>query len=580
VGALADTEVTLVTQEGFEPSLPTVKAQFRVVAPTDSTVSFGDHPRLVLVDARLDEPERWIAAAREQGATVVALVLTNPTGAMVSVADRSGADAVLVQPLDTVAMGRLISVFAASGVAPVPAPSARLPETVVGESPAMTEVFRLAALAAPTDSSVVIHGETGTGKEVVARMLHRFSPRRDKPFVAVNCAALSETLLESELFGHERGSFTGAANRRKGRFELADGGTLFLDEVGDLPPSVQVSLLRVLQEHSFERVGGTESVGVDVRVIAATHRDLSEEVRRGRFRPDLFYRLQVLTLHVPPLRERRSDVLALWAHFLEAGAEEAGRPVPETSAPVERLLLRHDWPGNVREVSNAVQHVLTMSSAVRILPADLPPPLHADHPETEVGQLAGLTLHEVERLAILQTYEALRTVKATARALAISERKIHYRLKEYREELATYEVTQDGAETERSGGVRVLLAEDDDELRWALSDFLRSEGYDVIAVRDGRAVLERLGATMLLEGRDFPADIIVSDLRMPGLTGMQILENVRAQGWRTPVILMSAFGDEEVRKRATELGAKAFLPKPVDVALFQTLLRDIADSTE
>jgi CheY-like chemotaxis protein len=150
----------------------------------------------------------------------------------------------------------------------------------------------------------------------------------------------------------------------------------------------------------------------------------------------------------------------------------------------------------------------------------------------------------------------------------------------YREELATYEVTQDGAETERSGGVRVLLAEDDDELRWALSDFLRSEGYDVIAVRDGRAVLERLGATMLLEGRDFPADIIVSDLRMPGLTGMQILENVRAQGWRTPVILMSAFGDEEVRKRATELGAKAFLPKPVDVALFQTLLRDIADSTE
>ncbi len=427
----------------------------------------------------------------------------------------------------------------------------------------MREVWRLATIAARSDSSVVVRGETGVGKEMVARALHRLSPRKDGPFVAVNCAALSETLLESEMFGHEKGAFTGAAVQHKGRFELAHGGTLFLDEIGDLPLGLQVKLLRVLQERNFERVGGSHSIAVDVRVIAATHHDLPEAVARGRFRADLFYRLNVLSIQVPPLRERKADILALWQHLLAEAAAREGRAMPATSSSVERILLRHPWPGNVRELHNAALHAITVTSGERILPADLPDYLGARTSVSPPLGLVGLRLEEIERLAILETYETVGTIQRTAEMLGISPRKIHYRLKEYK--CDGWRPPQRARHEPVSEKMRVLLAEDDDELRHALADVLRREGYEVVAVAHGRALLEQLGASLLLERRDAPADIIISDVRMPGLSGMQLLESVRGRGWRTPVVLISGVADDDTHRRAKALGAE-LLDKPIDVA--------------
>jgi formate hydrogenlyase transcriptional activator len=234
-------------------------------------------------------------------------------------------------------------------------------QVLVGESPALDAVRRVVARVAPTDATVLVLGETGTGKELVARLIHEQSPRRRSAFVPVSCAALAPGLLTSELFGHEAGAFTGAVRRRIGRFEAAHGGTLFLDEIGELPADAQAILLRVLQERTIERVGGTESVAVDVRVIAATHRDLLAETRAGRFREDLFYRLGVFPIAIPPLRERRSDVPVLAAHFIEQFARRHGRPVTRASAPSLRALEAHNWPGNVRELQNVIERAVILS---------------------------------------------------------------------------------------------------------------------------------------------------------------------------------------------------------------------------
>ncbi len=457
---------------------------------------------------------------------------------------------------------------------------------LVDHSERMRDVWRLVALASRSDASVIVSGETGVGKEIVARALHRFSPRRYGPFVALNCAALPETLLESELFGHEKGAFTGAAGQRKGRFELADGGTLFLDEVGDLPLALQVKLLRVLQERCFERLGGARTISVNVRVISATHRDLEDEVRRGRFRADLYYRIRVLAIRVPSLQLRKEDVLPLWDHFLSQGATAEGRSPPTTTMAARRRLLRHQWPGNVRELQNAAQHALMLVGSGSILPADLPE-LHAEPEPTEgAGSLVGMTLKQIERTAILDTYAALGTVKGAAEALGVSERKLHYRLKQYREDGSTTarlrtslgrRAGSDEAEEEAPvrTGPQILLAEDDDELRWGLHDFLKCAGYSVVAVRDGRALLEYLGAQMLLDQRDAPPDAIITDIRMPVLTGLQLLQKVRDRGWDTPVVVISAFGDEELRRRATSLGATAFLDKPIDTDALLRVLRAV-----
>jgi DNA-binding NtrC family response regulator len=244
---------------------------------------------------------------------------------------------------------------------------------ILGESPAIHEVLVKIEQIAPVSSTVLIEGESGTGKELAAQAIHHLSPRRDRPFIAVNCAALPETLLESELFGHEKGSFTGAAERRLGRFELADGGTLFLDEVGEMPPSVQVKLLRVLETRSFFRVGGTQPIRVDVRVIAASNRSLKDAVALGEFRDDLYYRLNVLNIYLPPLRERRRDVPILIGRFVADLSRQHGRDFRGITPEAMEILMRAPWPGNVRQLRNLIESMVVLAPGREIGPADIPP---------------------------------------------------------------------------------------------------------------------------------------------------------------------------------------------------------------
>jgi DNA-binding NtrC family response regulator len=242
---------------------------------------------------------------------------------------------------------------------------------ILGDSPLIRAAIQTAQRASGTNSTVLLLGESGTGKEVFAQTIHQWSPRRDKPFVVVNCVALSEHLLESELFGHEKGAFTGAHQAKKGKFEAAHGGTVFLDEIGDMPASLQAKLLRILQDHEFERVGGTRPLSTDIRVLAATNRALDEAVRAGRFRADLFYRLNVIRIVLPPLRERREDVPGLAQHFLARYGAETKRHVRRIAADAMDLLQRHDWPGNVRELANTIERAVVLCAGDTITPADL-----------------------------------------------------------------------------------------------------------------------------------------------------------------------------------------------------------------
>jgi DNA-binding NtrC family response regulator len=304
-------------------------------------------------------------------------------------------------------------------------------ENIIGSAPAMQEVFKTVAQVATSRASVLITGESGTGKELIAAAIHQRSPRAKGPFVKLHCAALAETLLESELFGHERGSFTGAAGRREGRFFQANGGTLFLDEIGEVSPAVQVKLLRFLQEHEFERVGGNETVHVDVRVLAATNRDLKAAVTAGRFREDLYYRLNVITLEMPALRDRPSDVPLLAFHFLKKYVAENAKAIDGFSEDALLRLSGYTWPGNVRELENVIERAVVLASGPRITGAELPPHLLPKRDGSGV-MIPGSTLDEIERHAIIQTLEA--TGGSTSRAaemLGISVRKIQYKLHEY-----------------------------------------------------------------------------------------------------------------------------------------------------
>ena len=319
------------------------------------------------------------------------------------------------------------------------------PPEVVAESPGMRRVLELARRVAPADSTVLVTGETGTGKEIVSQLLHEGSPRRDGPYVRINCAALPESLLESELFGHVRGSFTGADRDRKGLFVEADGGTLLLDEIGEISPSVQVRLLRVLEVREVVPVGETRPRKVDVRIVAATNRDLEAECDAGRFRRDLFYRLAVLTIAIPPLRERREDLEALIPRFLARCAREAGVPVPRIDDEAYASLLAHRWPGNVRELLNALQRAVVLASGGVVRAEDLPsalrpPPAVAVVAPSAVpppaALAAGRTLPDavadLERAAILDALAEHGGVRTrAARALGIPERVLRYKLSLY-----------------------------------------------------------------------------------------------------------------------------------------------------
>jgi len=303
-------------------------------------------------------------------------------------------------------------------------------EGLVGASSAMQKVYKIAAQIAPARATVLITGESGTGKGELARAIHAKGPRVGKAFVTLHCAALAETLLESELFGHEKGSFTGADRRRVGRFEQAHGGTLFLDEIGEIPPSIQVKLLRVLQERTFERVGGNDSVKVDVRLIAATNKDLAAEVEAGRFREDLYYRLNVVHVAMPPLRARENDVLTLARHFLDRFARENEKVLEGFSERAAAKLIAHRWPGNVRELENAVERATVLAEGSVIEEGDLP--IEVSSAGRQGVQIPGSTMAEIERHAIEATLDAVGG--STARAaemLDLSIRTIQYRLHEY-----------------------------------------------------------------------------------------------------------------------------------------------------
>ncbi|RDV37364.1 sigma-54-dependent Fis family transcriptional regulator [Bradymonadaceae bacterium TMQ3] len=308
---------------------------------------------------------------------------------------------------------------------------------ILGASPAVQSLIAMIDQVAGARATVMITGESGTGKELIARMLHEKSGRVDKPFVRLHCAALAESLLESELFGHEKGAFTGASARREGRFEEAHGGTLFLDEIGEISPAIQVKLLRFLQQREFERVGGNKTISVDVRVVAATNRDLEAEVKAGRFREDLYFRLNVIHIEAPPLRARPGDVPLLARHFVAKYAQENGRSIEEVAPEVMSALERYEWPGNVRELENVIERAVVLTDGKRLELRHLPAELLRQSGTTpgEIGvQIPGSTLAEIERHALLRTYEATGGSSAeTAEMLGISVRKVQYRLREYRE---------------------------------------------------------------------------------------------------------------------------------------------------
>ncbi|MEE4357923.1 MAG: sigma-54 dependent transcriptional regulator [Desulfococcaceae bacterium] len=312
---------------------------------------------------------------------------------------------------------------------------------IIGKSRKMQQIFEMIKKVAPTTATVLIEGENGTGKELVAKSIHYNSSRRDAPFIAVNCSALSESLLESELFGHEKGAFTGAASMKKGRFELADGGTLFLDEIGELSPGLQVKLLRVLQERIFERVGGTRPISVDIRILAATNKILKEEVEKKRFREDLYYRLNVLHIVMPPLRERAEDIRLLAGHFMEkyAGERKSDIPVKGFEQEAERLFYEYRWPGNVRELENIIERLMILCPGDTIRVSDLPKDFTAHLGNTlqidNIPADAGLseTLLQVEKDMIRRALKMSDNVQArAAKILGIGKSGLNQKIKKYK----------------------------------------------------------------------------------------------------------------------------------------------------
>ncbi len=307
------------------------------------------------------------------------------------------------------------------------------PDNIIGNSRGMQEVYDLIARVSQSDTTVLLVGESGVGKELVAHAIHYNSARAGKPFVKVNCAALPENILESELFGHEKGAFTGAHAQRKGRFELADDGTIFLDEIGDLTPHMQIRLLRVLQEREFERVGGTETIRANVRVITATNRNLEEMIERGSFRQDLYYRLNVFPIHVPPLRERKTDILLLADFFVEKYSKKNGKKIKRISTPAIDMLMAYHWPGNVRELENCLERAVIMSNDDVIHGHHLPPTLQtAEASGTLLHGTLKETLERVEREMIVEALKTARGNRAkAARALGLTERIMGLRVKEF-----------------------------------------------------------------------------------------------------------------------------------------------------
>ncbi|MEP7121550.1 MAG: sigma-54 dependent transcriptional regulator [Byssovorax sp.] len=425
----------LLRQDGYEVDVADDGAAALVIA--------GDRPPdLVVTDLKMPRMDgvELLKRLRAQDVDLPVIMVTafsEVTSAVTAM--RAGAEDYITKPVDFDALSLAIERALARRDLKVEAENLRRQlrerdgegvEGLIGASPAMQKVYRLARQVAAARATVLVTGESGTGKGELARAIHKKSPRAAAPFITLHCAALAESLLESELFGHEKGAFTGADRRRAGRFEQAHGGTLFLDEVGEIPAATQVKLLRVLQERAFERVGGNETIEVDVRLVAATNRDLAEDVRQGRFREDLYYRLNVVHIEMPPLRLRGSDVLVLADHFLRRFAQENHKRVEGFDDNARGKIVAHRWPGNVRELENAIERAVVLCEGSLLGGDDLPIDV-APAPKNAL-RVPGATMAELERYAILTTLEATNgsTTKA-AEMLDISVRTIQYRLHEY-----------------------------------------------------------------------------------------------------------------------------------------------------
>jgi DNA-binding NtrC family response regulator len=413
-------------------------------------------PDVILTDLKMPGLDgiAFMEKARAAAPGTVFVVMT-AFGTVSSAVDavKKGAENYLLKPLDPEALGAVVdrAMEKARLVQETQRLRDRLRERnafshIVSSDPKMDAVLALVGQVGPSRASVLVTGESGTGKELIAEAIHQASPRAKAPFIRLHCAALSESLLESELFGHERGAFTGAVARREGRFKQADGGTLFLDEIGEISSSIQVKLLRFLQERTFERVGGNETLKVDVRVIAATNRDLQAEIKRGAFREDLFYRLNVVTVELPPLRDRRGDVPALASFFLRRYAAENGKTIETFADDALQTLLEYRWPGNVRELENVVERAVVLCEGARIEKKHLPPSVVPSEERGGVPPIPGTTIADLEKYAILRTLEACggSTSKA-ATVLGVSPRKIQYKLHEY----GAAEAPPDGKERDK-----------------------------------------------------------------------------------------------------------------------------------
>jgi DNA-binding NtrC family response regulator len=357
---------------------------FEVVEASDGTQAMArlkeDSPAITLLDLQMPKKSglEVLKAIRDEGLETTTIVITAYGTIDKAVeAMRAGAYDFLTKPFSPghleVVIGKALEREALRRENQLLSGEAKgRDQSIIGHSPQLRSAVEVIKRAAASTSTILLLGESGTGKEVFARAIHQWSPRRDKPLVVVNCVALSEELLESELFGHERGAFTGAHQMKRGKLELADGGTAFLDEIGDLKPRLQAKLLRVLQEHEFERVGGTKPIRVDLRFVAATNRRLDKAIREGVFREDLFYRLNVVTVQLPPLRDRPEDIVPLVNHFLSRYCSNAGKRIKEITPDAWELLKRYHWPGNVRELANIIERAVVLSAGERITSEDLP----------------------------------------------------------------------------------------------------------------------------------------------------------------------------------------------------------------
>jgi two-component system response regulator HydG len=393
---------------------------------------------LILLDADFSGAGlELLGRLHEGGSAPVVLLAQNPSMDLAMEAIRQGAHDVLPKPLPR---GRvreiLLGIEEVRRLRPLP-PATGDESAIVGTSAGMMQVYKSVARAAASDATVLVLGESGTGKEMVARVLHQRSRRQRGPFVAINCAAIPENLLESELFGHEKGAFTGAIGRRIGRFERATGGTLFLDEIGDMSLALQSKILRALQEREIERVGGSSAVPIDVRIVAATNRDLLATVAEGRFREDLYYRLAVVALTLPPLRERGTDLDQLASHFVAFYAREHQRPVRAIAEEVFSVLRAHPWPGNVRQLRNAMERAVVMSDGEILLPQHLPPdivrpPATRGAPAEDAGEMPLVTLEEMEKRMIRRALrETQDNLTMAAERLGIHRNTLRRKIAEY-----------------------------------------------------------------------------------------------------------------------------------------------------